>query len=89
MTFSEINYSLGATTVFVKVDVVFISVKYFQVSLPLMLKSSIFPKAWPYNPAETGSKIIPGQYLVRKAKSQPPISKQVFLLVENPCHSFL
>lgn len=30
MTFSEINYSLGASTVFVKVDVVFISVKYFQ-----------------------------------------------------------
>lgn len=30
MTFFEINYSLGASTVLVKVDVVFISVKYFQ-----------------------------------------------------------
>lgn len=54
-----------------------------------MLKSSILPKAWPYNIAETGSKIIPGKYLIRKAKSQSPKSKQVFILVENPCNNFL
>lgn len=45
-----------------------------------MLKSSIFPNACPHNPTETGSKVIPvsGKYLVRKAKSQSPISKQDF-----------